>query len=362
VRIGAAGEDVEAAVEERLGERVGVRADLPLVVAKRLGARDPEAGRLGGDRVQQRPALHAGEVRAVDGLCVLLLAEDEAGPRPGQRLVRRRRDEVGVRHRVRVQPGGDEPGEVGHVGEKERADLVRDLAELVRLDGARVGRAARDDQLRPVLLREPQHLVVVHDHRVPLDAVVDDRVQPAGEVHLQPVREVAAVVEAQREDRLARLEDGGVGGHVRLRARVRLDVRVLGAEERLRAVDRGLLDLVHDLAAAVVALARIALGVLVRRCGADRLEDRRPREVLRGDELDLASLALDLALEERGDLRVDVGEARGAKVVDRFLRYGHGASSSPGFRWRILPRSGDGSAAPALHRRGSLTGCHAGGL
>jgi hypothetical protein len=44
---------------------------------------------------------------------------------------------------------------------------------------------------------------------------------------------------------------------------VRLDVRVLGAEQLLRAVDRELLDLVDDLAAAVVATTRIALGLLV---------------------------------------------------------------------------------------------------
>ena len=40
-----------------------------------------------------------------------------------------------------------------------------------------------------------------------------------------------------------------------LAPRVRLHVRVLGAEELLGARDRELLDLVDDLAAAVVALA-----------------------------------------------------------------------------------------------------------
>jgi hypothetical protein len=44
----------------------------------------------------------------------------------------------------------------------------------------------------------------------------------------------------------------GVG----LRAGMRLHVRVVGAEQLLGAVDRELLDLVHHLAAAVVALAR----------------------------------------------------------------------------------------------------------
>ena len=113
------------------------------------------------------------------------------------------------------------------------------------------------------------------------------------------------MVEPEREDRVARLQHGEVDGHVRLGAGVRLDVRVLGAEERLRAVDRELLDLVDDLAAAVVALARIALGVLVRRHAADRLEHARPGEVLGRDQLDLAALALELAAEQLRDLGVD---------------------------------------------------------
>ena len=116
--------------------------------------------------------------------------------------------------------------------------------------------------------------------------------------------------ELEREDRVPRLQRREVHGHVRLSTGVRLDVRVLRAEELLRPVDRELLDLVDDLAAAVVAPARVALRVLVRGHAAHRLEHGRPREVLRGDELDLAPLALELALEKRGDLRIDVCEAR----------------------------------------------------
>jgi hypothetical protein len=109
------------------------------------------------------------------------------------------------------------------------------------------------------------------------------------------VRQVAAVRELEREDRVARLQGRHVHSHVRLRPRVGLHVRVLGTEKLLRAVDRRLLDLVHDLAAAVVAPARVALGVLVRRHRPNRLEDRGPGEVLGGDQLDLAALPLELA-------------------------------------------------------------------
>ena len=222
-----------------------------------------------------------------------------------------------------MQAGGDEAGEVRHVAEQQRADLVGDLPELVGLDGARIGGPAADDQLRPVLLREAEHLVVVDEIRLAAHAVVGDRVQASGEVDLEPVCEMAAVRELEREDRVAVLERGQVDGHVRLRARVRLHVRVLGAEERERTVDRGLLDLVDHLAAAVVALAGVALGVLVRRHRSDGLEDRRPREVLGGDQLDLAALALELAPEELGDLGVDLGDPGGAKLLERLVRDGH---------------------------------------
>ena len=226
-------------------------------------------------------------------------------------------------NRARVDPGRDEAGEVGHVAEEERADLIRDLAEAPRLDRPRVRRAAAHDELRPVLLREREHVVVVDEVRLPRDAVVDDRVQPPREVDLEPVRQVAAVRELEREDRVARLEAREVDGHVRLRAGMRLHVRVLRAEERLRAVDRELLELVHDLAAAVVATARVALGVLVRRDAPDRLEHRRPREVLGRDQLDLAALPLELLLEQRGNFGIDVCEARRAELLERQRGHGH---------------------------------------
>ena len=162
-----------------------------------LGRRDPEAGRLRRDRVLERPALQPREDRAVDRRGVLLAAEDEPGARAGERLVRRRGDDVAVDHRVRVQPRGDEAREVRHVAQQQRADLVGDLAELPRLDRPRVRGAAADDQLRPVLLRERQHLVVVDEVRLARDAVVRDRVEPAREVDLEAVRQVAAVVEAR---------------------------------------------------------------------------------------------------------------------------------------------------------------------
>src|SRR4029079_7134434 len=199
----------------------------------------------------------------------------------------------------------------------------------------RVGRPAADDHLRLVLLGQGQDLVVVDHVRLARDAVVGDRVEPAAEVDLQAVGEVAAVRELEREDRVARLQRRHVHGHVRLRAGVRLDVRVLGAEQLLRTVDRRLLDLVDDLAAAVVAPPGVALGVLVGRHRPDGLEDRGPGEVLGGDQLDLAALALVFLAEQLRDVRVELGQARGAEVLDRLLCDRH----CPGWYCGHLPKA-----------------------
>src|SRR6185312_9223630 len=73
---------------------------------------------------------------------------------------------------------------------------------------------------------------------------------------------------------------------------MRLHVGVVGVEQLLQALDGQLLGHVHVLAAAVVALARIAFGVLVGELGALRFQHARAGVVLRGDQLDVVFLAL----------------------------------------------------------------------
>ena len=108
--------------------------------------------------------------------------------------------------------------------------------------------------------------------------------------------------EAHPEDAVAVVEDREVRGHVRLRARMRLDVDVLGArEERERPLLGERLDDVDELAAAVVAPAGLALGVLVRQPRALRLEHRRRDVVLARDQLDLPRLPVALAEHGRPD-------------------------------------------------------------
>ena len=143
-----------------------------------------------------------------------------------------------------------------------------------------------------------------------------------GEVHRRPVRQVAAVRQRQPEQRVARLEQrrgrrpcwpAPRSAAARWRARRRTAA--------LRAIDRQLLDLVHDLAAAVVALSRQALGVLVGERRAHRLEHRRRDEVLARDQLEAVLLARRL----RG--RIEAREPSGSAPAQARRRVGRVTAS-----------------------------------
>src|SRR5215212_7652953 len=112
-------------------------------------------------------------------------------------------------------------------------DVVRDAAEGGEVEVARVGRPAGDDQLGSGLAGRLADGIHVDPHRHGVDPVGRDLVELAAEVEPHTVREVAAVRELEAEDALAGLEERHHGGGVRLRAAVRLDVRVRGAVEGL---------------------------------------------------------------------------------------------------------------------------------
>ena len=188
--------------------------------------------------------------------------------------------------------GGHQPGKVGHVGDHRRLDRAGDRAETFEVEHARVGAGADHDHLRLVFVSEPLELLVVDPLIVFANAVGNDVIELAREVQRMPVRQVAAVGEVHAEDGVAWLEQREVHRHVRLRAGMRLDVGVFGAENLLRARNRQRLGDVDELATAVVPLAGVAFGVLVGQHRSGGVEHGLADEVLRGDELQAGVLAV----------------------------------------------------------------------
>ena len=128
----------------------------------------------------ERPSLLTREDRGVDLLGVLLLAQDHARARAAEGLVRRGRDHVGpVLERVGMQARRDQAGEVSHVHHQQRTHVVGDLAKAREVELSRVGRPAREQQLRASLAGHARDLVHVDEARVAVDLVGSDVVQAA---------------------------------------------------------------------------------------------------------------------------------------------------------------------------------------
>ena len=214
---------------------------------------------------------------------------------------------VGVRHRVRVHAPGDQAGVVRHVHHEDGAHVLGHPGKACPVDDQRIGRGTGNDDARLVLVRQTLHLVVIDLFL--LVQAVGHHIEPAARhVDRRAVREVTAHGQRHAQDGVTRLGQPQEHGLVGLRARIGLHVGGLGPEELLHAVQRQLLGHVHALAATVVALAGIALGILVGELAALGFHHRRAGVVLRRDQLDVSLLAAVLVADGIPEGGIDLGK------------------------------------------------------
>ena len=265
VILGATRDDVIAAREEDFDHRLGVIQHLFLVFGERRIQRFEEGNRFRRDHLHQRAALHTGEDSGIEFLLQLFIGagEDETAARAAQGFVRGGGNDIGNRHRVRVQPRCDQPGDVRHIDQQISADAVGNLAETLEIKNLRIGGKAGDDHLRLVLAGHALQRVVINQAGFQVKAVVNGVVQPAGKADRRAVRQMAAVAKIHAEYRVARVKQGEEDGSICLRAGMRLHIGIIRAEEHLGALDGKRFDNINMLTAAVIALAGVALGVLV---------------------------------------------------------------------------------------------------
>ena len=148
VVVRAAGHQIKTALHDGLGQHSGVFHDL-LLIGLELGLEGLAQGhRLGGDDVLQGAALGAGEDGGVDALDdILVVRQNQAAAGAAQRLVGRGGDHVGVGHGALVLAACDKTRNVRHIDHQHRAVAVGDLGQLLKVDGAGIGRCTGDQQL-----------------------------------------------------------------------------------------------------------------------------------------------------------------------------------------------------------------------
>ena len=203
-----------------------------------------------------------------------------------------------------MQSRRNQSGNVGHVHHQFGSDQIRDPPQFRKVDRPRIGACPRNDQGGLVLFGQTAELIVINRFGLLVDSVRDHVVELAAEVHPVSVGQMTAVIQAHRQNRVARIDEGEVGRHVRLRPGVRLDVCGFRSEQTAGAFDGDLFHFVDKFAAVVIALGRIAFGIFVGQNGALRRSDRAAGEVFRGDQFDAFKLTLCLLVDPSGDFGI----------------------------------------------------------
>ena len=265
--------------------------------ARALALRTAEGNGLAGDHVHQGAALDAGE----DGLVEVelvnsrLVGQNHAAAGAAQGLMGGGGDHVGVGEGGGMHACGNQTGDVGHVHHQDSADLVANFTELGEVDGAAVGGGAGHDQLG-VMLQSLVADVLIVDEAVGVDAVGDALEVFAGHIDRAAVGQVTAVGQVHAHKGVAGLQNGKEDSHVGLGAGMGLHVGIVTAEELLGPLDGDVLHHVHALAAAVVTLSGITLGVLVGEHAAHGHHNGLGNDVFGSDELQISSLSGKLSL------------------------------------------------------------------
>ena len=169
---------------------------------------------------------------------------------------------------------------VRHVDQKQRANFIRNLPHAREIDDARIRASPANNQLRLFFLGKLLQLIVIDRLGFLGHAIRNDLVSLARKIQMMAVREMSAMRQIQAKNRVARLQNGRIGFHVRLRSRMGLNIGVLGSEQLLRPVARQVLDHIGKLAATVITLAGISLGILVRKYRSSSFEHGFAHKIL----------------------------------------------------------------------------------
>ncbi len=102
-------------------------------------------------------------------------------------------DHISKWHRVGVDAGSDQTGNVCHVHKQECTDLIGNSAETWEIQHAGIGREASHDHFGFVLNGKPFDFVIVDQARVGVQAVLYRFIQLAGEVDACAVSKVTAM-------------------------------------------------------------------------------------------------------------------------------------------------------------------------
>ena len=218
--------------------------------------------------------------------------------------------EIGERDRIRMKTRTHQAGNVGHVHHQVGADTFCNLTKTLKIDDPGICARPGYYELRPFLAGHPLDLVVVDLLRVSPYSIRDDPEKTAGKTHRTSVSEMPTLAQIHSEYSIARLEHSEKHGHIRLRARMRLNVYIVGMKQLLGAVLRQLLRNVNIFTTAIIPFPGVSFSVFVGQNGPLSFPYRPADKIFGCDQLQATPLAFFLLLNNLCYFRIDLLQVR----------------------------------------------------
>ena len=303
--IGAARNQLYAACGELQGHSLRVFHDLAGILLEFRLESLTKAHRLGCDHMLQRAALCAGENGRVDALDqVFVVGQDQAAARAAQGFVGGGGDHIGVGHGVLVHTTRHQTSNVRHIHHQHSAVAVGNGCQLFKVDGTGIGRSTGHQQLGAHLCHLLGQGIIVNAAIGIADAIGNEMIVFAAHVGGAAVGEMAALRKIHAHHGISQLQQGKIHSQIGLCTAVRLHIGIFCTKQLTGTVDGQLLHFVHKLAAAVIAVAGITLGIFIGKHAAHGGHYGGAYDVFTGDQFDIAALAVQLTAHTGSNLRV----------------------------------------------------------
>ena len=303
--IRTAGNDLDITAKQPLAERLRIVHNPLLVYLEIIGERFLEADSLGRDHMHQRASLNAGEDRLikVELIRSLLVAQDQAAAGSSQGLMGSGGHHIRIGDWRGMQPCRHKAGNMGHIHHQHCANLIRNLTELLKINGAGIRGSACDDHLRLRLQRDLTQLIII-DETIIIHAIGHNMKILPGHIHRTPVCQMPTVIQIHTHNGITWLTDRELHRHIRLCPGMGLHIGVITPKKLFRPVDRQILHNIHTLTAAIIPLPGIPFRILIRKRASHRCHHSLAHPVLGSDQLNVAVLPCLLVHDRLRDLRI----------------------------------------------------------
>ena len=311
VIVGTAGDNRETALLEHFHHRLGIVEHALLIGVELRAHRFLEAHGFCRNDMHQRAALVFRENAEIEFLVqfrIVAHGQDQTTTRTTEGFVRGGGDDMRMREWIRIQTGSNKACHMGHVHQHFGAYAISNSAHTGKIDEARIGREAGDDDFRFVFVCQRFHLLVVNLAVIGLDAILHRFVHAPGEADTGTVGQVTAMRQTHAEQSLTRLHKRRIGGSVGLRTRMRLHVGIAALEQLLGTLYRQRFHHVYEFTTTVVTLSRVALGIFVGQHTALRFHHTRTGVIFGCNQLNVLFLPAAFTGNGGGQFGIETGD------------------------------------------------------